>query len=401
MRNRILIYLSYKSLWSHRLRAILTMIGVTIGISSIIFLVSLGYGLEQLVTNQVANFNAFTIIDVSTPNPKLIKIDQLSLEKVKNFDKVESVGMVTNLAGRIKKSDGASAAETVIISGDNDYWNLAEIKVDQGELPIEKLDIVVNKSAVSLIGEDISTIIGKTVKLSVIVPAEIRVNPDAGLKTVEDMEFKVTGLTNDDTSPVILMTPELLNENEVDKASALKVKVRQKDKDVITETRSFLESMGYKTTYVGDTVSEISQFFSLFRVVLGAFGLIALIVASLGTFNTLTISLLERIREVGLMKALGMRNRDIYKLFLIEALIIGLAGGVFGLFLGLLTGQVLNLVLRILAMRSHVEVITLFVTPWLFSLIVAAFSVFLGFITGWYPAKRAVKIDPLDALRYE
>jgi ABC-type antimicrobial peptide transport system permease subunit len=148
-------------------------------------------------------------------------------------------------------------------------------------------------------------------------------------------------------------------------------------------------------------VSEISRVFSLFRVILGIFGLIALIVAALGAFNTLTISLLERIREVGLFKALGMRNKDIYKLFLTESLFIGIFGGTLGLILGGFLGQGINVILKFMAQRAHAEAIPLFITPWFFALGVALFSVVVGFLTGWYPSKRAVKIDPLDALRYE
>lgn len=401
MKNQILFFLSYKSLWSHRLRAILTVVGVTIGISSIIFLVSLGYGLEALVTDQVANFNAFTIIDASTANPRVVKIDQPAIEKIEKFNTINAIGRVANFAGRVKKTESASTAETVIISGDNKYWEMAEIKADSGTLPQNKDEVVINKSVINLIGEKSDDIIGKKVKLSLIIPAELLKNPDTGLKVTDDIELKVSGITNDEKSPIVYVKTDLLTANDVDKYSALKIKVNQKDKETITKTRTFIENMGYKTEYVGDTVSEISQVFSLFRVILAAFGAIALIVASLGTFNTLTISLLERIREVGLMKALGMRNKDIYKLFLIEALIIGLVGGLLGLLLGTLLGQLLNLILRIMAMRSHTEVISLFATPVGFSLAVAGFSVIVGFLTGWYPAKRAVKIDPLDALRYE
>ena len=374
---------------------------MTIGTSSIIFLVSLGYGLEALVTDQVANFNAFTIIDATTANPRVVKIDQPAIEKISKFNTINKIGKVANLAGRIKKTESASTAETVIVAGDENYWELAEIKADKGNLPKNKDEVVINRSVINLIGEDADSIIGKKVKLSLILPSELLKNPDAGLKVTSDTELTVSGITLDEKSPILYIGSKLLEAHEVDKYSALKIKVNQKDKETITKTRTFIENLGYKTEYVGDTVSEISQVFSLFRVILAAFGAVALVVAALGTFNTLTISLLERIREVGLMKALGMRNRDIYKLFLIEAVIIGLVGGVLGLILGTVTGQILNLILKIMAMRSDAEVISLFSTPIGFSLAVAAFSIVVGFLTGWYPAKRAVKISPLDALRYE
>ena len=121
----------------------------------------------------------------------------------------------------------------------------------------------------------------------------------------------------------------------------------------------------------------------------------------MGTFNTLTISLLEKIKEVGLFKALGMRNKDVYKLILSESLIIGVLGGIIGLALGWSVGQIVNEILSYLAHKSSAEPISLFLTPWVFAVGIALFSIVVGFLTGWYPSKRAVKIDPLDALRYE
>jgi hypothetical protein len=169
----------------------------------------------------------------------------------------------------------------------------------------------------------------------------------------------------------------------------------------VESTRKQIENIGFSTEYVGDTVSEISQVFTLFRVILGAFGLIAMIVAALGAFNTLTISLLERVREVGLFKALGMRNKDVYKLFLAESIIIGITGGLIGLFFGTMLGNLINVILSFLAQKSGAEQIQIFITPWTFSLSVAGFSIIVGFLTGWYPSRRAVKINPLDALKYE
>lgn len=401
MKNKVLFLLSYRSLWSHRLRAILTITGVTIGIASIIFLVSLGYGLEQLVTNQIANFSAFTIIETTSSNPRVIKMDLEAIQKISQFPKVQSVGRVSNLAGRIKKIESDSTAETVIMAGDPEYWKLAEIKPDEGNLPVEKDEMMVNKSVLNLIDENSDGIIGKTLKISAIIPAELLAGEEQATFTVEDIELVVTGLSNDELSPIIYIGDNLLIDNGMDKYSSFKVRVSEKDSNVIMETRAFLDGLGFKTDYIGDTISEINQVFSLFRVILAAFGLIALIVAALGTFNTLTISLLERIREVGLMKALGMRNRDIYKLFLLESLIIGVFGGILGLGVGVILGKAINLLLLILANRSGAEVISLFSTPWSFALGVAFFSILVGFLTGLYPAKRAVKINALDALKYE
>ena len=399
MKLKMILKIAFKNLWSHRLRTILTVAGVTIGISSIIFLVSLGYGLERLVTDQVANFEAFTIVDVPSANISTVKIDQIAIDKITSFSHIKEVAPVTNLAGRVRRSENSSTAETVVTGGDVSYWRLAGINVDSGKLPDTGNGIAVNKAVLSLIGEDENSILNKEINLDFIIPSDLRENPGEGLKIAQTVPVKVVGILNDESTPIVYVPTSLLRANGVAKYSSLKVKTD--DKESVEAIRKQLENIGFSTEYVGDTVSEISQVFSLFRIILAAFGLVALIVAALGTFNTLTISLLERIREVGLFKALGMKNKDVYKLFLSESLIIGVLGGFLGLFLGWITGEVINAVLTALSSKANAEQISIFVTPWFFALAVGIFSILVGFATGWYPSRRAVKIDPLDALRYE
>jgi len=391
--------LAFRNLWSHRLRTTITIIGVTIGIGAIIFLVSLGYGLEKLVTSQVANFNAFTVIDVPAANIKTIQIDESTIERIQNFGHVKTVAPVSNLAGRIRKEDGSSTAETVIVAAKEDYWKLADIVADKGVLPLEDDEILINQSVLNLMSEDYDQAVGKKIKLDLIIPAELRTKTSDGLKLLENTELEIVGLSKSDKSPMVFVSTDLLIKNDGTKFSSLKVKIdKQENVEIL---RKQIENIGFSTEYVGDTINEISQVFSMFRGILAAFGLIALIVAALGTFNTLTISLLERIKEVGLFKALGMRNRDVYKLFLAESLIIGISGGVLGMVVGICLGEGINAILSFLAVQSGAEKLEIFITPWFFSLGVAGFSILVGFITGWYPSRRAVKIDPLDALRFE
>ena len=400
MKLRTIAKIAFKNLWSHRLRTILTVAGVTIGISSILFLVSLGYGLEQLVTNQVANFDAFTTIDVPSANISTFKLDDAAIDKIRSFGHVTEIAPVANLAGRIQKTENSSTAETIIVGAGKEYWKISGIATDTaGSLPNALDEVALNKAALTLIGEDGTDIIGKTVNLDIIIPADFRANQADGAKVATAVPLKVVGLLGENRSPIVYTTADFLKSQDIAKYSSLKLKVDNKDE--VAAIRKQIENIGFSTEYVGDTVDQISQVFSLFRVILVAFGMIALIVAALGTFNTLTISLLERIREIGLFKALGMRNRDVYKLFLAESLIIGILGGMLGVILGYSLGCGINLILTTMASKANAESIKVFVAPWFVTAIIAVFSVIVGFLTGWYPSRRAVKIDPLDALRYE
>lgn len=392
--------IAIKNLWLHKLRTFLTVTGVAIGIGAIIFLVSLGYGLEKLVTQQVANFNAFTVIDVPTSSTKSVVIDDAIIEKMSEYGHVVKIAPVGSVAGRVNKVDSASSSEVVLIGATDEYWKMADATVTKGKLPKEVNEVVVNKPVITLLGETPESIVGKKIMVDMIIPTEVQVTGNNGDKVLkDDIEVTVSGYSDSDKESIVMTTLELLKKNGVDKYSALKVKVDNKTN--IDITRRKIEGAGFDTEYVGDTVDQIQQVFSLLRVVMAAFGLIALIVAALGTFNTLTISLLERTREVGLFKALGMRNRDVYRMFLAESMIIGILGGFFGLILGIATGGILDSILVYFATQTGADQISVFSTPSIFILYVALFALFVGFVTGWYPARRAVKISPLDALRNE
>jgi len=155
------------------------------------------------------------------------------------------------------------------------------------------------------------------------------------------------------------------------------------------------------TRSVVDTVEQINSLFSTLRTALLLLGMVALAVAALGMFNTLTVSLLERTREVGLMKALGMKSAEVKELFLTESMVMGLFGGVLGIILGVVLGKLLGLVLSLAAFSQEVGFIDVSYIPLPFVLTVVLLSLLVGITTGIYPARRATKISALNALRYE
>jgi putative ABC transport system permease protein len=142
--------------------------------------------------------------------------------------------------------------------------------------------------------------------------------------------------------------------------------------------------------------------FKFFNVVLAGFGAVGMVVAVLGMFNTLTISLLERTKEIGLMVALGGRNRDMRKLFIFEAVLLSLVGAVVGIILAVMLGQVINLAMNALAHRRGVtEHFQLFAVPWWLVLGTILFMLVVGLVVVYLPARRAARINPIDALRRE
>lgn len=404
MRVQTIARFSWKNLWAHRLRTLLTVGGVGIGIGAIVFLVSLGYGLEQLVTNQVANFEAFTIIDIPSANLKSGKINAAALDKLRAIPHVKVVEDVIDLAGRIRLASQDSTTETVVVAVGQEYFNLTDIVLLSGATfnETETDKTVINASLASLLGYESNpeALLNQELSLDMIVPEELRDNDGIEGPTVKErITVIVSGISNDASNPAMFVHKKLAQANGVINSTSVKLQVD--DKEYIPETRKQIENLGYFTEYVGDTVDQITQVFSIFRLILGGFGAIALVVAGLGAFNTLTISLIERIREVSLLKMLGMKQIDVFKLFISESLTIGLLGGIVGTIVGVGAGEAADMVIKTLAGRANADAVSLFQTPTMLLAFIGIGSILVGFITGLYPAYRAIKTNPLDALRYE
>lgn len=179
------------------------------------------------------------------------------------------------------------------------------------------------------------------------------------------------------------------------------LKVRVDNTDSITAVKDQITNIGFSTTSVSDMVDQIQKVFQIIQIVLGGLGIIALLVAAIGMFNTMTITLLERTRDIGIMKSIGARKRDIKLMFITESSLIGFTGGCIGILGGWGLGQIINLVVNSLAQKAGGQSVALFYTPWQFVAGVMLFALVVGFLTGVYPAQRASNLNALDALRYE
>jgi putative ABC transport system permease protein len=162
-----------------------------------------------------------------------------------------------------------------------------------------------------------------------------------------------------------------------------------------------VEEMGFETFSLMDQLQEIRTVFIFMDMFLFAIGMIAIVVASLGIINTMVMSILERYKEIGIMKAVGASNRDVRKIFFFESGVIGFMGGVFGLALGWIVGMIINIIINSIAVRQGVPDMNYFNFPWWLCLGAIAFSILVSLIAGIYPTLRAAKVDPVIALRHD
>ncbi|GIW60381.1 MAG: hypothetical protein KatS3mg087_1447 [Patescibacteria group bacterium] len=259
-------------------------------------------------------------------------------------------------------------------------------------------EVVVNRSALSLLGIAEDQAINQTINLSFIVVGELLDDPNKKIQSLEE-PYKIVGVIPDDRSPVMYVP--FIDLRTLGVSNYSQVKILTKGITELPKVRTQVEALGFVTQSVADTVAQINNLFSTARTVLFLVGMAALAVASLGMFNTLTVSLLERTREVGLMKAMGMRSSEVHELFLTESMIMGLFGGILGLTLGILAGFATSAILSAYAISQGVGFLSISYTPPVFVMAIMALSLTVGLITGLYPARHATRISALNALRYE
>ncbi len=392
---RTIVYIAWRNLVSKKLRTFLTIFGVVIGIGAIFFLLSFGLGVQNLVVKEIIGNQSIKSIDISTPNSKIIKLNNENVTKIKDLPHVEKAGLQFSFPGSLKQK--GSEIDTVVYGINGDYQSLSDLAVSKGRL-LNKDDnksIMINDSARAAMGfKDSTGAVGK--KITLLVPLN---GASAKQQTIED-QFTVVGIINSGSGSEVFVPSFLFEVAGV--PIYTQMKVIADDSKNVTELRKQIQTYGFETSSPGDTIDQINQIFKFFNFMLVGFGAIGMIVAVLGMFNTLTISLLERTREIGLMIALGGRNNDMSRLFVFEAVLLSVVGASVGILLATATAQIVNILMNNFAHHRGVnENFTLFATPlWLIASLIG-FMVIVGLLVAFFPAKRAQKIDPIDALRRE
>ena len=392
--TKVLTYMAWKNLTHKKLRAFLTIFGVVIGIGAIFFLLSFGIGLQRLVTTQVIGNQSVKSIDVTSPNSKLIKLDVENFQKIKGLPGISQIGASYSYAGSLKHQ--GSEVDAIVYGEDQNYLQMENLTLSAGRLlqPDDEKAIMLNKAAARAIGvKNDKDVLNKTVSLGI---------PLVGANKSEITDsFTVVGIIDAESGNEVFIPSGVFAAAGVPTYSQVKLEADTSE-TVAGLRKQIEEGFGFNTSSPIDTVDQIGQIFKFFNVILAGFGAIGMIVAVLGMFNTLTISLLERTKEIGLMIALGGRNRDMRKLFIFEAVLLSVVGAVVGIIGAVILGQIINFVMNQSAKgRGVTESFQLFATPWWLVLGTIAFMTFVGLVVVYLPARRAERINPIDALRRE
>jgi putative ABC transport system permease protein len=377
-----------------------------VGISAILFLVSLGYGLQNTILERITTSDSLLTLDVVPQNSSPAVLDQATVEKIKGMDGVSEISPNFQLNAQGQLDDLKTELPVTAVSAN--YFRLNGMKVSSGQFFTDdnKEGIVISSSVAQIFSKSVDEMIGKEMTFVFSVPQE---NPDSGdtssvnsqdntTKVPLDKKFKIIGSVESDQN-TIYFNYTSLDQLGLTRFNQIKVKCQSNAK--MGGVRSTIQDMGFMVSSISETVDQTNKVFNVIKGILMLFGVIALIVSAIGMFNTMTITLLERTEEIGIMKSIGASDTVISLIFILESTIMGFLGGLMGIVIGWSEGMLFNTAVNLIATHFGGEKVNLFYSPLWFVIVIIAFGAFVGFLTGVIPARRASKIDPLDALRYK
>ncbi|HCF71230.1 MAG TPA: ABC transporter permease [Syntrophomonas sp.] len=434
-----LLRMSLNSLWRRKTRTVLTILGVVIGTASIVIMLSLSTGMEQSFKEQISRMGSLTTIDVypgavpDSGRPSDIKLNDDAIASFSQIPGVESVMGLKQAYMRIVS--GKMVAEAPIIGVDPEKLAAFDYKIGEGRLllPSDKDAIIFGKNIaynfrnprinMNYTGPDgnspppVDLITSKLLLTADMQYGErVRNNPDDDYKPPRPHEVRGVGILEEsgnekdyqalmnisslrkimeEDNKVLNRESRSRRSDEENQYDNIKIKVT--DMEIVKEVQKQIQSLGYQASSLTDALEGMKKTSRTVQAILGGIGAVSLLVAAIGIANTMVMSIYERTREIGIIKVLGADIADIRRLFLLEASLIGLGGGILGLLLSLGGSWILNKVAGgFMGGAGKISIID----PQL-ALGAIIFATFIGLVSGYAPARRAMNLSALEAIRNE
>lgn len=383
-------------------RTWLTILGMGVGTSAVVALVGLGFGLQGIILDKIVLGDSLLSLNVTNPASKAVVLDQPTVDAFAADPLVKDVSPMVNFAASITLGGLTGNANVQGLSAS--YFLYTGTKVETGEGFSDKTaaedanTVIITSAMLKLFGiENPEDAIGKILTMRVFVPQE---GSTQITEVSLDKEYKVKGVSTDEGNLAAIMTLDEFR-SHFTVPFYDRVQVRVVDTKALVPIQETIIAKGFSVTALSKTVEQANKIFQGVQAVLAVFGGIALTVSAIGMFNTMTVTLLERTAEIGVMRTIGASATDIVILFVVEASIVGFLGGLVGILIGGGVGLFANGLLTVAASKFGGQSVAVFAYPLPFLAFIMIFSSLVGFTTGLFPARRAAKINPLDAIRYK
>ena len=456
--------LAGRNLRESALRNSLTTMGIAVGVASLVAMLSLGVGLQELATRRLSGSGLFDTVIVfqqrdefgtarrpqmDTPNVTARPVDESARQEIAKLPGVMEAYPDLRFTSEIRVPP-----ETVAVVGQTPGNNTAAVRPHfsgVSALPTsakknESFDnmkgtfftspsadeVILNSEFARELSSDPAKLIGQQIVLRYASHEKSGGTPSKGANgeisdafdvVAHEKRLRVVGLI--DSEPfggmrgfgrntrvfIPLELGETLHPFQPtdlrdvmrgsQSATYAALTVRLGNPKDVERIEAAIKKMGFSTFSLLDATRNLRRFFAILDLFLGIFGSLALAVASLGIINTLVMAILERRREIGIMKAIGASDGDVRGLFFAEAGAMGALGGAFGVLLGWGIGRIINFGTNIYMQRQQLPSEQIWSVPWWLVLGAIGFAVVVSLLSGLYPAARAAKLDPVQALRYE
>jgi putative ABC transport system permease protein len=402
MRAQDIAKLSTRMFKTNPARTWLTILGMGVGTAAVVTLVGLGFGLQNIILEQIVGGDTLLSLNVTNPPARAVTLNPQTVQDFYEIPNVRDVAPMASFAALISY-DGLTG-NTFLQGVNPQYFRYVGTKAVAGRLFDEKAaaadrgNVIISQAMLKLFAvKDPETAIGKQVSFRVFVQRPGTKDP---IETELKKRYTIVGISNEISQPsAVIILDELASQLQVTDYERAQVRVDASDKlDAVT---SNIIQRGFGVTALSKTVEQANKIFQGIQAILAVFGGIALVVSAIGMFNTMTVTLLERTGEIGIMRTLGASSQDIQILFIAEAVVVGFLGGVVGISIGVGIGFAINTMVNVAASNFGGKSVALFSYPMSFILFIAAFSAIVGFLTGVFPARRAASLNPLDAIRYK
>jgi putative ABC transport system permease protein len=468
MKTYDLSELALRNLRESSLRNSLTTIGISVGVASLVAMLSLGIGLQKLATRHLAKSGLFDTVVVTSRREmrgfnrddeqrstasaaESRTLDEPARQEIERLPDVleayPDIRFITELSYQdkphltmvsgIPDSARSNDAFTGIPGGFFSSETAPEVILQKSfamELlgksppPGHEDDIPVGDLAKPLLGQELTMRYAQRVSTPPSSESAPKSDPnqsdsDTGYSVISrEQKLRVVGLSDLDPDSMrgaararVFLPLKLAQDLRVMQPSDVRdsmrgfskqpsystISVRVKNPKQVEAVEQAIKKLGFNTFSILDATRSLRQFFAVLDLFLGIFGSLALAVASIGIVNTLVMAILERRREIGIMKAIGASDGDVRKLFFAEAGAMGLLGGVVGVALGWTIGHIINLGTNIYLKRQALPPENFWSVPWWLVGAAIVFAFIVSLVSGLYPAGRAARLDPVQALRYE
>lgn len=397
------VKLAFNNMLEKKSRNILISLGASIGIMAVVLMLSLGNGVENYMTNTMEGYVNPLVVEVNKksenkgsniPAPgggallsELIPFEDEEidvLKKIKNVKSLEVGYSITSLTGN-KVMVGDKKADITILKTVSS--NITSENISKGELPKEN-EILLDVNTLSTLGND--DLIGELVKLEVTIG-----------KKVISKEMVVSGIYSSSSNSMGNMNMVFINYSDLVKmgedndygVKPTTIYLITENEDFTNDIKEKTIEMGYKGSTQEQMLDMFTEMIGIVSYVLAAVSGISLIVSAIMILVVLYISVVERTKEIGVLKSIGARRKDIKRIFTSEALLIGISSGT----IGVVTAYIFGIIINEIVVRMYgIEVVSVSLV---YALLGITLSVIVSVIAGLFPASKAAKLDPVVALR--